>query len=49
MEHVDEVLVVDGGRIVEQGRHEELLRRTDGVYRRYASRQLVPFLLTANL
>jgi subfamily B ATP-binding cassette protein MsbA len=49
VEHVDEVLVVDGGRIVEQGRHEELLRRPDGVYRRYASRQLVPFLLTANL
>ncbi len=41
VEHVDEVLVVDRGRIVEQGRHDELLRRPEGLYRRYAQRQLV--------
>ncbi len=33
LENVDEVLVLDGGRIVERGRHEELLRR-GGLYRR---------------
>ena len=30
----DRVVVVDGGRIVETGRHEELLARADGLYRR---------------
>lgn len=40
VEHADEVLVIDRGRIVEQGRHEELVRRPGGLYRRYAERQL---------
>ena len=30
------------GRIIEQGRHEELLAQPDGLYRRYAAHQLSP-------
>ncbi len=40
IEHADRVIVIDGGRILEQGRHEELMKRPDGLYRRYASHQL---------
>jgi ATP-binding cassette, subfamily B, bacterial MsbA len=37
----DRVVVVHDGRIVEMGRHAELLARTDGIYRRLASLQLL--------
>jgi subfamily B ATP-binding cassette protein MsbA len=37
----DRVVVVHDGRIVETGRHVELLARTDGIYRRLASLQLL--------
>jgi subfamily B ATP-binding cassette protein MsbA len=37
--HADRVVVVDGGRIVETGRHEELMLREDGIYRRLATLQ----------
>src|SRR3989338_6610558 len=37
IEHADIVVVLDDGRIVEQGRHEELLRLSGGLYRRYAA------------
>ncbi|HEY4909676.1 MAG TPA: ABC transporter ATP-binding protein [Methylomirabilota bacterium] len=37
----DRVVVVHDGRIVETGRHLELLARTDGIYRRLASLQLL--------
>lgn len=32
--HADQILVVDGGRLVQQGTHEELLEQ-DGIYRRF--------------
>jgi subfamily B ATP-binding cassette protein MsbA len=40
VEDAERVVVLDRGRIVEQGRHQELLSRGDGLYRRYAARQL---------
>jgi ATP-binding cassette subfamily B protein len=36
---VDRILVFDGGRIVEDGSHDELVQRKDGVYRRLFERQ----------
>jgi len=39
IEHANRVVVLDEGRILEQGRHEELLRSPNGLYRRYADRQ----------
>lgn len=38
--NADRILVVDKGRIVQQGRHEELIQQ-DGIYRRFVqSREL---------
>ncbi len=37
--NADRVVVVDGGRIVETGRHGELMARADGIYRRLATLQ----------
>ena len=34
IEHADQILVVDGGRIVQRGTHEELLGQ-EGTYRRF--------------
>jgi subfamily B ATP-binding cassette protein MsbA len=41
IEHADEVVVLDRGRVVERGSHRELVERPDGLYRRYAAKQLV--------
>jgi ABC-type multidrug transport system fused ATPase/permease subunit len=38
--NADRVLVMDGGRIVESGRHDELME-ADGLYRRLVQHQLV--------
>jgi subfamily B ATP-binding cassette protein MsbA len=34
IQHADRILVIDGGRIVETGKHEELLKNSKGVYKR---------------
>jgi len=44
IEHADRVVVLDDGRIIEQGRHEELLKLPGGLYRRYAEHQLTSHL-----
>ncbi|GAB3807668.1 ABC transporter ATP-binding protein [Spirosoma humi] len=41
IQHADEILVVNQGRIVEQGRHEELLTLDEGFYRRLSTMQSV--------
>ncbi|MBI4597058.1 MAG: ABC transporter ATP-binding protein [Candidatus Omnitrophica bacterium] len=40
IQHADVVVVLDQGRIIEEGPHEELLRRAGSLYRRYAEQQL---------
>ena len=35
----DQILFVEGGRIVERGSHDELMARPDGAYRRYVELQ----------
>jgi ATP-binding cassette subfamily B protein len=37
--HVDRIIVISGGRVVESGTHEELQTIGDGIYRRLASLQ----------
>src|SRR5206468_12525643 len=40
IEQAHEVLVIDRGRVIEQGRHDELMARPESVYCRYAVQQL---------
>lgn len=37
--HADRIVVMDGGRIAEQGRHDELMERPQGLYRRLVELQ----------
>lgn len=46
IEHADRVVVLDDGRIIEQGRHEELLKLAGGLYRRYAEHQLTQSIIS---
>ncbi len=41
IQHADEILVVNQGRIVERGRHDELLSLDEGFYRRLSTMQSV--------
>ena len=34
--HADQILVVDSGKIVQKGRHEELMKQ-DGIYKRFVN------------
>jgi len=48
IEHADRVIVIDAGRILEQGRHADLLKRPGGLYRRYAEHQFSSSRLDAS-
>jgi ABC-type multidrug transport system fused ATPase/permease subunit len=37
--HCDRILVLDGGRIVESGTHDELIQKKNGLYKRLHSLQ----------
>ncbi len=41
VKNADRVVVVHGGRIAEAGRHDELMAREDGIYRRLAALQML--------
>jgi ATP-binding cassette subfamily B protein len=45
---LDRILVFEHGTVVEEGNHEELVRRTDGVYKRLFERQALGLLPDGN-
>ena len=40
IKHADMILVIDGGRIVERGTHEELIGNNTGIYHKLHSMQM---------
>jgi subfamily B ATP-binding cassette protein MsbA len=34
VQHADRIIVLEGGRVVEAGRHQDLLERKEGLYRK---------------
>jgi ABC-type multidrug transport system fused ATPase/permease subunit len=34
VQHADRIIVVEAGRIVESGRHADLVKKTDGLYKK---------------
>ena len=44
---LDRILVFDRGRVVEEGTHEELVRREGGTYRRLFERQALGLVIDA--
>jgi subfamily B ATP-binding cassette protein MsbA len=49
IKHADRVVVIHDGRIAESGRHDELMVRTDGIYRRLAGLQMLNVASGGNL
>jgi ATP-binding cassette subfamily B protein len=41
---LDRILVFDNGEVVEEGRHDELVLKTGGIYRRLFERQALGLL-----
>jgi len=43
---MDRILIFDRGRVVEEGKHEELVRREGGIYRRLFERQALGLVVS---
>jgi len=41
IERADRIIVINGGTVIEQGRHLELIQNTDGLYSRLVQRQML--------
>jgi len=41
IERADRIIVINGGTVIEQGRHSELIRRTGGLYAKLVQRQML--------
>lgn len=45
IEDVDRIVVLDEGKVIEEGRHEDLLKIPGGLYRRFVEQQMISNLL----
>ncbi len=45
IKHASRIVVMDQGRIIEEGKHEELITQPNGLYRRYAERHFASNLI----